>query len=359
MEALILVGGEGTRLRPLTYEIPKPMLPIVEGPIIARIVEWLARFGVTKAVLSLGYRPDAFLSAFPDGHIAGVELAYAVEPQPLDTGGAIRFAAERAGLGSEAIIVINGDVLTDLNLDELIEFHHHTAAEATIALTPVEDPSAFGVVPTTSAGRVLAFIEKPPIDQAPTNLINAGTYILEPAVLAAIDAGRRVSIEREVFPSLVEKGVLYAHASDAYWLDTGTPDRFLQAQFDVLEGRRPEVIIPPSRETQPGVRIAQSATIEGSCTGNSFVAGGAYLHARATAHDAVIGADVVVGAGATIDRSVVLAGARIAPGARVSGSIIGPNAVIGERSIVEGLSVIGVGAMVPDDAHLTNARLPE
>jgi mannose-1-phosphate guanylyltransferase len=207
VRAVVLVGGEGTRLRPLTLTTPKQMLPIVEEPMIERVVGHLADHGVDDAVFSLGYRPDAFIDAYPDGTIAGVRLTYAVEPTPLDTAGAIRFAASFAGI-DETFVVVNGDVLTDADVSGLVDFHRRRGAEATISLTPVEDPSAFGVVPTDDQGRVEAFIEKPPRDEAPTNLINAGTYVFEPTVLDRIPAERRVSIERETFPAMVGDGTL-------------------------------------------------------------------------------------------------------------------------------------------------------
>ena len=271
MDAVVLVGGEGTRLRPLTYEIPKQMLPVVERPMIAHVVEWLARHGVDRAVLSLGYRADAFVEAFPDDTLAGVALEYVVEPEPLDTAGAVGFAAEKAGV-SDTFLVLNGDVLTELDASGLVEFHRSRPADASIALTPVPDPSNFGVVPTDEAGRVTAFIEKPPEGKAPTNLINAGVYVLETSVLERIPPGRRVSIERETFPALVAAGGLYALASDAYWLDTGRPHQYLQAQLDILEGRR--ACVPPGTEIRAGVFVDESAEVAGLVGPHCYVGPG-------------------------------------------------------------------------------------
>jgi mannose-1-phosphate guanylyltransferase len=244
MDAIVLVGGEGTRLRPLTYDTPKQMLPIVDRPLVEHVVSWLGRYGVGRVVLSLGYRPDAFVEAYPDNVIGGVRLSYAIEPELLDTAGAVRFAAE-VGEVSGRFLVVNGDVLTDFDVSSLVAFHTERGAEATIYLTPVPDPSAFGVVPTDGAGRVIAFIEKPPPGTAPTNLINAGTYVLEESVLGRIPGGRRVSIERETFPALVADRGLFALPSDAYWLDTGTPEMYLQAQLDILNGSRRAARRPP------------------------------------------------------------------------------------------------------------------
>ncbi|MBV8462879.1 MAG: nucleotidyltransferase family protein, partial [Acidimicrobiales bacterium] len=196
MRAVVLVGGEGTRLRPLTLTVPKQMLPVAEQPMIERVLGQLARHGVSEAVLSLGYKPDAFINAYPQGTVGDVRVTYAVEPEPRDTAGAIRFAATQAGI-DDTFVAVNGDVLTDIDIGSLVELHRQRAAAATIALTPVEDPSAFGVVPTDEEGRVTAFIEKPPRDEAPTNLINAGIYVLEPSVLDLVAPDVRVSIERE------------------------------------------------------------------------------------------------------------------------------------------------------------------
>ena len=204
MRAVVLVGGFGTRLRPLTLDRPKQMLPILGRPMIEPVLQHLSRHGIDDVVLSMGYRPDAFTAEYPTGVCAGVQLHFAVEPEPLDTAGAIRFAARDAGI-DERFVVINADCLTDIDVSTLVAFHDARGAEGTIALHKVEDPSAFGVVPTDATGRVEAFVEKPPRDEAPTDLINAGIYVLEPSVLDRIAADRRVSIEREVFPAMVDR----------------------------------------------------------------------------------------------------------------------------------------------------------
>ena len=198
MRAVVLVGGFGTRLRPLTSDLPKQMLPVVRVPMIERVVAALGLYGVTEAVLSLGYRPDAFIDAYPDGVCAGVLLHYAVEPEPLDTAGAVRFAALSAGI-DDTFIVVNGDVLTDLNVAELWDFHKSHGAEGTIALTPADDPSRYGVVPIDDDGRVIEFVEKPAPGTAPTNWINAGTYVLEPSVLDRIASDARFRLNEKLF----------------------------------------------------------------------------------------------------------------------------------------------------------------
>lgn len=356
MKAVVLVGGEGTRLRPLTRSVPKQMLPIVEQPMIERVLGQLARHGVDDAVLSLGYLPDAFVRAFPDGVAVGVRLSYAVEPSPLDTAGAIRFAALRGGI-DDTFVVVNGDVLTDMDLTGLVEFHRARGAEASISLHPVDDPSAFGVVPTDGTGRVQAFVEKPARDEAPTNLINAGTYVLEPSVVDRIPEGRRVSIERETFPAMVAEGTLYALADVSYWLDAGTPEAYLTAHWDLLEGRRPGPPAPGARDSGGGVWLLGCPQIDGEVWGPALLGNGARVGRDAVVEEAVVGRDCIVARGARIARSVLLAGVSVGEGARVTGSILGPGARIGERSDVRPLTVVGAGASVAPGTVLDGARL--
>ncbi len=359
MRAVVLVGGEGTRLRPLTLTTPKQMLPIVEQPMIERVLGHLASHGVDEAVLSLGYRPDAFINAYPGGSIAGVRLSYAVEPTPLDTAGAIRFAAGHAGI-DDTFVVVNGDVLTDLDITGLIAFHRGHGSEATISLTPVEDPSAFGVVPTDADGRVEAFIEKPPRDEAPTNLINAGTYVLEPGVLDRIPAGRRVSIERETFPALAEARSLYALGSDAYWLDTGTPDTYLRAHLDLLLGRRSGPPAPGASvdgSLGQGVWRIGAVDVRSTAVIDSLVGAGAVIEAGAVVERSVIGHGAVVEEGTSVIGSVLLPGARVAARATVEGSIVGPGATIGQRCVIHPLSVIGAGVVTASGTVVDGERV--
>ena len=332
MKAVVLVGGFGTRLRPLTLTTPKQMLPIVDRPMIEHVISWLAEHGVDTAVLSLGYRPDAFLDAYPDGTCAGVELVYAVEPEPLDTAGAVRFAAEQAGI-DDTFVVVNGDVLTDLDLARLWSFHRESGAEGTIALTPVDDPSRYGVVPIDDAGRVLEFVEKPPPGTAPTNWINAGTYVLEPSVLSRIAADRRVSIERETFPAIVASQGLYAMQSDAYWIDAGVGPTYVQAQLDLVEGRRRAT----ARAIADDAALAAGAVVERSIA----------MHGAVVEHEAIV------------RESVLLPGSVIRSGAVIEASIIGPRAVIGAGAHVSDGTIVGDDAVVPDGARLEAARFPE
>jgi mannose-1-phosphate guanylyltransferase len=331
VQAVVLVGGFGTRLRPLTLSVPKQILPVGNVPMIERVVEHLGRSGVDEVVLSLGYQPDAFLDRYPDGTCAGVSMRYAVEPEPLDTAGAIAFAARAAGIDGR-FIAVNGDVLTGLDVADLWNQHASRGAAATIALTPVDDPSRYGVVPLDADGRVEAFIEKPDPGTAPSNWINAGTYVLDASVLDAIEPGRRVSIEREVFPALVEQGAVYGVQSDAYWIDAGTPEAYLQVQLDLLAGRLGNVPDP----IDPTATVDPSATVTGS-----FVGAGA-----------TVGPDVVV------TDSVVMAGATIESGVRIERSLLGPGCVIGEASALSDLSVVGDGESVPAGTVVAAGRLP-
>jgi len=330
VQALVLVGGFGTRLQPLTLTTPKQMLPIVGKPMIEHVVEHLAAHGVTEVVLSLGFAPEAFQEAYPDGMCAGLPLHYAIEPEPLDTAGAVRFAALDAGI-DDTFLVLNGDVLTGLDVSALVERHQGFSAQATLHLTPVDDPSRYGVVPTDADGRVLGFVEKPAPGTAPTNWINAGTYVFEPTVLDHIAAGRRVSVEREVFPALAETGRLFAWESADYWIDTGTPATYLQAQLDFLDGRRGPALCGSD----------ETATVDGIVERSE------------------IGANCVVETGAVVRNSVLLAGAHAAAGAVIEGSIVGWGATVGAGATVRNLSVIGHGAKVPAGEALDGVTFPK
>ncbi|MGH9136838.1 MAG: sugar phosphate nucleotidyltransferase [Acidimicrobiales bacterium] len=333
MRAVVLVGGFGTRLRPLTLSTPKQMLPVVDRPMIEWVVAGLARHGVDEAVLSLGYRPDAFRAAYPDSVCAGVRLRYAVEPEPLDTAGAIRFAARHAGV-AERFVVVNGDVLTDLDVSALLDFHERAGAEATIALHRVDDPSAFGVVPTDDDGRVAAFVEKPPPEQAPTDRINAGTYVLEPSVLDRIPAERRVSIERETFPTMVDDRMLFAlDDGGCYWLDAGTPAQYLQAQLDLIDGSRGPAPLP--------------------------VAADALVHPSARLDRAIVMSGAQVAEGTTLQACAVLPNASVGADAVVVGSIVGSGAVVGDGARVLDGAVLGDGVVVAAGEMVVGRRIPE
>ena len=358
MKAIVLVGGEGTRLRPLTYSTPKPLLPIANQAFLERQLTWLAHYGVDEAVLSLGYLPDAFEAHFPEGRFGDLKLRYAVEDHPLGTAGAIRFAAR--GI-EERIVVCNGDVLTTLDLDALVAFHDARGAEATIYLTQVSDPSAFGVVPTRDDGEVVAFVEKPPKGRAPTNWINGGTYVLEPSVLSRIPERLTVSIERETFPRmLAEPGLLYGYQSDAYWLDIGTPQKYLEAHADALAGRLSNPPAPGAREASAGVWIQGDATIEPDAQIEApvLIGDGARVEAGARVHASVLGAGAVVESRAEVDGAVLQTGARVSHGGSVRNSVVGAYAVLKPDVSLSAETIIGSGATVPSGARISGGRVP-
>jgi mannose-1-phosphate guanylyltransferase len=329
MRAVVLVGGFGTRLRPLTNTVPKSMLPVAHVPLIARLIAGLERGGVDAVTLALGFRPEPFVDAFPDARCGGVTLEYAVEPEPLDTAGAIRFAADHSGI-DDTFAVVNGDVLTDLDLTRLVAVHRSSGAEATIHLTAVDDPSAFGVADLDQSGRVLAFVEKPAPGTEPSNLINAGTYVLEPSVLDLIEPGRPASVERDTFPRLAAGGRMYAVSTDDYWIDAGRPELYLRANLDLVTGRRPD----RADAIHPAATVGGDATLE----------------------EAVVGPGASVGAGAVVRRSVLLPGAAVGAGAVIEESIM--MGCAGDRARVV-RAVVGADAIILDDESVVDARVPE
>jgi mannose-1-phosphate guanylyltransferase len=283
--------------------VPKPALTLVDRPFFAFAIEWLADHGVSEVVLACGFLPEVLKDVLEDHEHASVRITYAVEPEPLGTAGAIRFAAEALGERLEdRFLALNGDVLADLDLSALVAAHAERGARATIALHPVEDSSAYGLVRRDPDGRVLEFVEK--TGEAVPGEINAGAYVLERSVLDLVPAGRAVSIEREVFPKLVGAG-LGALLLDGYWMDIGTPQRYLQASWDILEGRVETRVEP----TAPGSLVAADAEIDA----------GAHLGARA-----VVSPACRIGAGAEVRESVLLDGCTVGAGARVEGSILAP-----------------------------------
>jgi mannose-1-phosphate guanylyltransferase len=328
MRAVVLVGGFGTRLRPLTESVPKPMLPIGHEPMIARLVERLGRGGVTEVVLALGFKPEPFMEAFPDGRCGDVALTYAVEPEPLDTAGAIRFAADAAGI-DETFVVANGDVLTDLDVGALVAAHRRFGGEATIHLIGVDDPSSFGVVDLGDDGLVRAFVEKPAPGEEPSNLINAGTYVFEPSVLERIPPGRRTSIERDTFPQIVHDHGMYAVPTDDYWIDAGRPDLYRQANLDLLGD---------VRRFDRCEAISAAADVDPDATiTHSIVGAGVVVAAGASVVDSVLLPGAHIGAGAHVERSLVMGS--VGSGASLADSMVGADGFVEARQVLNGSSV--------------------
>ena len=341
LPAVILVGGQGTRLRPLTDRTRKDMLPLVDRPLLAYTFEHLARHGVERAIVSCGYLPDQIGSTFGDRH-GSLALEYAVEDEPLGTGGAIAFA----GRGLEgSFFALNGDSLREADLGELVRFHRSTGAMATILLTPVADPSRYGLVRLAADGRVSSFLEKPRPEEIDTDLINAGLYVLEPKVLDLVPHGRAVSIERDVFPRLADEGSVFGIALTGYWLDVGTPESYLQAHRDVLERSfETEVgealgsdftLVDPSAEVHAGARLVPPV----------FVGAGAVVEGGARVGSlAVVGPGSRLAPGTVVENAVVGARTTLAEGTVVVSSIVGDDTDVGERCEIRNLSVVGPGA---------------
>lgn len=316
MKALVLAGGFGTRLRPLTFTRPKHLLPIANKPHIDHVLDLLQRHGVIEAVLLTSYLAEAFDATIEGARERGFTMHVTHEEEPLGTAGALKNAEEFARDGT--CLVFNGDVLTDVDLGALVDIHKERGAIGTIFLTPVEDPSAFGVVPTDDTDRVTGFIEKPPPGRAPTNLINAGVYVFEPAVLDRIPKGEVWSSEHQLFPSLVEDNAgLHAVALEGYWKDVGTPANLLGANLDALAGAYTTAAVP-----EPGPRA-------------TLVAPSAEVEEGAQVISACIGEGAHVSAGAIVKRSVLLPGVTVATGARVNASILGHGVAVAEDSVVE------------------------
>jgi mannose-1-phosphate guanylyltransferase len=330
MRAVVLVGGEGTRLRPLTETIPKPLLPLMDRPSLDHVLDHLARNGVHEVVLSSPYLASTFHD-FIEARRGDPTITWITEREPLGTGGAVVNAMEH--LGDEAFLALNGDILTDLDLTVMAAFHRERGADATIALHHVEDARPFGLVPTGPGGRVVEFREKPK-EPVPGD-VNAGTYILEPGALAEWAGSGNVSIERQIFPSLIGAGRgVFGFLSEAYWLDLGTPETYLRAHFDILEGK-----VGGERYPAP------------------FVADGAVVDLRAhLGRWVVVGAGASVGSRSEIDDSVLHPGAVVEEGAKVVGSILGPRSVVGAGATVSGSS-LAASARVRPGASVRGARV--
>ncbi|WP_326694770.1 NDP-sugar synthase [Streptomyces sp. NBC_01766] len=335
-EAILLVGGKGTRLRPLTVNTPKPMVPAAGVPFLTHQLARARAAGIDHIVLATSYLAEVFEPHFGDGSALGLHLEYVTEVEPLGTGGAIRNVAGRLrSEPGEPVLIFNGDILTGLDIEALVTTHETSGADVSLHLTKVEDPRAFGLVPTDDTGRVTAFLEKPQTpEEIVTDQINAGAYVFTRSVIDTIPTGRPVSVERETFPQLLRSGAhLQGMVDSTYWLDLGTPQAFVRGSADLVLGHAPSPAVPG----RCGDRLVlDSATV----APDAKVTGGT-----------AIGEGVVVGAGATIDGSTVLDRAVVEPGAVITDSLIGAGARIGARSVLTG-AVVGDGARVGADNEL-------
>lgn len=357
LQAIILVGGEGTRLRPLTYETPKPMVPLFGVPFLERTLSRLHQAGVDDVILAAGYLPKAIAEGLGDGSRLGMRLTYVVEESPLGTAGALRNVAERI---HGPFFVLNGDVLTSLDLRAMLAYHRRKGGLGVLHLIHVEDPSAFGCVVHDAAGRVLNFVEKPGRGEAPTNEVNAGTYLLEREVLDVIPAGRSVSIERETFPKLLGAGAaLYAYVTEDYWLDVGRPEQYIQAHRDVLAQK---LQLAPSAD--PLARRGSFLSLEGGTLRSAirppvFVGEGAIIDASAVVGPySVLGERAYIGPEAEVRGSILWDGVVVSGGARVHDAILASNVRIGRGAVVESGAVIGHGVEIEAGSIVAaNARI--
>jgi len=341
MQALVLAGGEGTRLRPLTYTVAKPVLPLVGRPHIAYVIDWLARHGVDDVIISCGHLAEGMREILGAMEL-GVRIRFAEEPDARGTAGAIRFADEMLG---ERFFVLNGDVLCDLDLTAQIEQHERTGARATIALYPVEDPTGYGLVHRHDDGEITEFLEKPEPDQVDTDEINAGAYLLERSVLDEIPPDENVSIEREVFPKLIGNG-LYGIRQEGYWIDIGTPERFLEANWDILQ-RRVQTVTGDRLDqngllVEEGVEIGVPATLNGPAVIGERTEISPGAQARPPC---VLGRNCRIRPGAIVERSVLLGDCVVEDDAVVVDSILGSRATVGVGAELHG-AVIGEGERV-------------
>ncbi len=341
MRAVVLVGGQGSRLRPITYDVPKAMVPLRNQPFMGYMMDFLRAAGLEGVVLSLGYLPDPIQEYFDQKDLNGFSIDYAVEDTALGTAGGIKNA--EGYLDGGPFVVVNGDVLSGMDLRVAVEKHKESDALATIVLISVEDPTAYGLVEVDHEMLVHRFLEKPAADEVTTNLVNAGIYVLEPEVLAMIPAGREVSIEREIFPYLQAERRLRAHVSSSYWKDIGTPRSYLAASHDVLSGAvgaREDfdyLQVDPSAVSGKGVKVLPPVSVAADCV----------LKNRATVGGrSSLGRGCRIGEGAVVEGSILFDGAEVEADAVVRGSIIGPGARVGQEAIVRGLSVLGAGCVI-------------
>ncbi|MDI1242651.1 MAG: NDP-sugar synthase [bacterium] len=340
MRALILAGGKGTRLRPLTVYTPKPVVPVLNRPFLTYQLDLLRKAGITDVTLSLSYQPDKIEDVLGDGSDFGVKLNFVTEPSALGTAGAVRFAIEGA---SEPVLVLNGDILTDLDLSTMVQAHTDRKDQITIALTRVEDPTKYGLVAMNSDGSIESFIEKPKdgtFDGSP-NTINAGIYILEPSAFDLIPKGANSSFEYDVFPKALEQGLAFSGyvLDDNYWQDIGTPESYLSAHLDILSGKAGFALgdRTDSTETSP------TAYIE-----NSIIGEGCVIKPNAKIIDSVLGPGVHVEEKVVIENSVLWAHTRVSSFAKIRGSVVGKGCHVGKDAELRAGSVLGDKAMIPD-----------
>ena len=348
MKATILIGGEATRLHPLTYNIPKAMVPVLNTPLLEHVIRHISSHGIKDIILAQSHFSQPVESYFGNGSQFGVKLRYIIEDIPLGTAGAVKNAEKYL---DETFLVLNGDIFTDLDITAMIAFHQAKKAKATIALTPVDNPTSYGLVETNARGRVTRFLEKPSREQITTNMINAGTYILEPDTLNRIPPQTNLSFERELFPLLLDQGEhIYAYPSAVYWIDIGTPEKYLQLHRDLLSGSSvqhscpvgEEVVIGEQSSIDPTAQLKGPILIGSNCT---------IGHNVRLIGPVVIGSGGTISEGAVIEASVIWRNAHLGPGVNLRDSIIADNVRLNANSIIHG-SVLGDNVTVVSGAKL-------
>jgi NDP-sugar pyrophosphorylase family protein len=348
MKAILLAGGKGTRLRPLTIHTPKPIVPIFNRPFLHYQIDLLKQVPeIDEVILSLNYQPRRIEEIFGDGSELGIKIRYVVEPAPLGTAGAVRYAGESL---TESVVVFNGDVLTQIDLAAVIRLHRERRARATIVLTPVENPSAYGLVETDAAGNITRFLEKPKAEEITTNHINAGIYVLEPGTFDRIPKDVAWSIERSYFPSLIERGETFvAYIYEGYWIDIGTPEKYSQVHRDIMDGRFVAApfldVAAPRTSVASDARIEEGAIVEGPC----FIDEGVLVKAGAK-----VGPYSVVGRQTQIEEDAVVSGAILWPNCRVSRDASVRNAILGRNCHLGRNVTVNGGAVLGDKTTLTD-----
>jgi mannose-1-phosphate guanylyltransferase len=348
MKAILLAGGQGTRLRPLTINTPKPIVPIFNRPFLHYQIDLLKQVPeIDEVILSLNYQPQRIEAIFGDGSAIGIRIRYVVEPQPLGTGGAVKYAADRL---QDTVVVFNGDVLTQIDLAAVIALHRQRQARATIVLTPVDNPAAYGLVETDANGNIRRFLEKPRADEITTNHINAGIYVLEPDTFDRMPDGVPCSIEREYFPSLVERRETFvAHVYPGYWIDIGTPEKYTQVHRDIMDGR---YVTTPFAGLTPGAsavarsaHVEEGAVLEGPC----FIDDGVVVKAGARIGPySVIGRDTRVDEDAAVDGAILWPECHVSREATVRNAILGRHCHLGRSVNVNGAAVLGDNTTLTD-----------
>jgi NDP-sugar pyrophosphorylase family protein len=352
MKAILLAGGKGTRLRPLTIHTPKPIVPIFGRPFLHYQIDLVKKLPeIDEVILSLNYQPRRIEEMFGHGDGLGVKISYVVEPAPLGTAGAVKYAGQEL---DETLVVFNGDVMTQVDLAAVVRLHRERKAKATIVLTPVENPTAYGLVETDAAGNVSRFLEKPKPEEITCNTINAGIYVLEPETFDRIPKDTAWSIERSYFPSLVERGETFvAYVYDGYWIDIGTPEKYTQVHRDIMDHR---FIAPPFEGMPPGhrlvstcARVEEGAVIEGPC----FIDDGVIVKPGArVAPYSVLGRQCHIEEDARVDAAIVWANGRIGRDAVVRESILGRHCHVGRNAILDGGIVLGDKSVITDYSRL-------